>query len=73
VKISVGIGIGNNFPTRDLQNMSKNIFFGGELNEIHLISMYLTHFSTIFHVSGLILAGKAVQVMGKGPHMVGYG
>jgi len=53
--------------------MSKNIFFGGELNDIHLISMYLTHFSTIFHVSGLILAGKAVQVMGKSPHMVGYG
>ena len=32
-----GIGIGSNHSTRDLQNMSKNIFFGKELNEIQLI------------------------------------
>ena len=34
VRVSSGMGTGNNSATRDLQNKPKNIFFGGELNEI---------------------------------------
>ena len=32
------MGTGNDSPTRDLQNKPKNMFFGGELNEIQPIS-----------------------------------
>jgi hypothetical protein len=32
------MGTGNYFPTSDLQNKPKNMFFGGELNEIWPIS-----------------------------------
>jgi len=38
VRVPVGTGTGNDSPTRDLQNESKNMFFGGELNEIQPIS-----------------------------------
>ena len=34
VKVLVGMGMGNNLATRDLQNEPKNVIFGGELNEI---------------------------------------
>ena len=34
VRVPVGMGTGNDSPTRDLQNKPKNMFFGGELNEI---------------------------------------
>ena len=34
VRVSSGMGTGNDSATRDLQNKPKNIFFGGELNEI---------------------------------------
>jgi hypothetical protein len=33
-----GTGMSNDNPTRDLQNESKNIIFGPELNELWLIS-----------------------------------
>jgi hypothetical protein len=35
--------------------------------------MYLTHFSTVFHVFGLVLEGKPVRVTGKGSYGSGYG
>ena len=49
------------------------MFFGEELNEIQLISrnwVYFTHFSTIFHVFGLVLVGKRMCIMGKGSPQV---
>jgi hypothetical protein len=35
--------------------------------------VYLTHFSTVFCVFGLVLEGKPVRVTGKGPYGSGYG
>ena len=34
VRVSSGMGTGNDSATRDLQNKPKNVIFGGELNEI---------------------------------------
>ena len=38
VRVPAGMGTGSDSPTRDLQNKPKNMFFGGELNEIQPIS-----------------------------------
>jgi hypothetical protein len=38
VKVPVDTGTGIDSSTRDLQNESKNMFFGEELNEIQPIS-----------------------------------
>jgi len=37
VRVLAGMGMGNNSPTCGLQNKPKNMFFGGELNEIQPI------------------------------------
>ena len=38
VWVCTDMGTGNDSPTRDLQNESKNIIFGPELSELQLIS-----------------------------------
>jgi len=45
----------------------------GPFRKNHRNWAYLSHFSTVFHVFGRVLAGKPVWVMGKGPHGLGYG
>ena len=45
----------------------------GQFRKNHRNWVYLSHFSTIFGVFGLILVGKPVRVTGKGPHGLGYG
>ena len=40
----------------------------GQFRKNHRNWAYLSHFSTVFHVFGRVLAGKPVWVMGKGPH-----
>jgi hypothetical protein len=65
------IGKSTNYPTKDLQNKSKNRFFGGELNEIQPISsksskLGVSHLSLFrFPCLWPYLVNKLMQVVGE--------